>query len=177
MSFSSMIVTDSDFDRLIAAVAAGNQDALTQLYHETSAGVYAYALSVLKNSQDAEDVLQDCFLKIQSSAGAYRSKGKPMAWIFTITKNLCMDIMREKKKTAVLSYDSGLSWADPDDRLVVEACLQILTDEERQIVVLYAVSGIKHREVAEIMGLPLSTVLSKYRRALKKMKTYLGKER
>ena len=176
MAIASFVLADSDLDRLIAAIAAGDADALTSLYHETSAGVYAYALSVLKNSQDAEDVLQDCFLKIQSSAGAYRSKGKPMAWIFTITKNLCMDIMREKKKTAVLSYDPGLSGADPDDRLVVEACLKVLADEERQIVVLYAVSGIKHREVAEIMSLPLSTVLSKYRRALKKMKNYLEKE-
>ena len=121
--------------------------------------------------------MQECFLRLQASSGAYRSNGKPMAWILTITKHLCMDLLRKKKSTAELSVDSGLSWADPDDRLVVEACLQLLTDEERQIVVLYAVSGIKHREVAEVMGLPLSTVLSKYRRALKKMKTYLGKER
>lgn len=176
MAFTSLSIVDSNLNRLIAAVAAGDQDALARLYHETSAGVYAYAFSVLKNSQDAEDVLQDCFLRIQSSAGAYRSNGKPMAWILTITKNLCMDLLRKKKNTAALSYDPGLSWADPDDRIVVEACLQILTDEERQIVVLYAVSDIRHREVAEVMGLPLSTVLSKYRRALKKMKNYLEKE-
>lgn len=177
MAIASFVLADSDLDRLIAAVAAGDADALTSLYHETSAGVYAYALSVLKSCYDAEDVLQDTFLRISQTAGSYRSNGKPMAWILTITKHLCMDLLRQQKKTAALSYDLGVPEADPDDRLVVEACLQILTDEERQIVVLYAVSGIKHREVAEVMGLPLSTVLSKYRRALKKMKTYLGKER
>lgn len=166
-----------DLNRLIAAVASGDRDALASLYHETSAGVYAYAFSVLKNSQDAEDVLQDCFLRIQSSAASYSPNGKPMAWILTVTRNLCMDLLRRKKSTAVLSYDPGLSCADPDDRIVVEACLQTLSDEERQIVVLHAVSGIRHRDVAQIMGLPLSTVLSKYRRALKKMKNDLGKER
>ncbi len=177
MAFTSMFTVDSDLDRLIAAVAAGDADALTDLYHETSAGVYAYALSILKSSYDAEDVLQDCFLRINQTAGDYRPNGKPMAWILTITKHLCMDLLRQQKKTAALSYDLGVPEANPDDKLVVEACLKILTDEERQIVVLYAVSGIKHREVAEVMGLPLSTVLSKYRRALKKMKHYLGKER
>ena len=177
MAFANFAIVDSDLDRLIAAVAAGDEDALAGLYHETSAGVYAYALSVLRSSYDAEDVLQDTFLRISQTAGSYRSNGKPMAWILTITKHLCVDLLRQQKKTTELSYDLGVPDADPNDKLIVEACLKILTNEERQIVVLYAVSGIKHREVAEMMGLPLPTVLSKYRRALKKMKNYLGKER
>ena len=177
MAIGRVFVADNDLDRLIVAVAGGDSDALAQLYYETSTGVYAYALSILKNGQDAEDVLQECFLRIQSSASTYRSAGKPMAWMLTITKHLCMEIIRRKKNTAELTYDLNIPESDPDDRLVVEACLKILTDEERQIVVLHTVSGIRHREVAELMGYPVSTVLSKYRRALKKMKNYLGKER
>lgn len=177
MAISRLFTADSDLDWLIAAVASGDSDALAQLYYETSTGVYAYAFSILNNGQDAEDVLQDCFLRIQSSAGTYRADGKPMAWILTITKHLCMDLLRRKKNTATLTYDMSIPDSDPEDRFVVEACLKILTEEERQIVVLHAVSGVRHREVAQIMGLPVSTVLSKYRRALKKMKNHLGKER
>ena len=57
-----------------------------------------------------------------------------------------------------------------EDRVVLEAALRLLTGEERRIVMLHAVAGLKHRETAELLELPLSTVLSKYRRALKKLK-------
>lgn len=61
----------------------------------------------------------------------------------------------------------------PEDRAVLEAALNILSDQERQIVVLHAAAGLKHREIAKLLELPLPTVLSKYRRALSKLKTKL----
>ncbi len=176
MAFTKSTATDSDLDRLIAQIAENNKDALTDLYKKTSAGVYSFALSILKNSHDAEDVLQDCFLCIRTAAKNYQSSGKPMAWILTITKHLCLKILEQKKYSAAFTYDHEAQSTDPDDKLVIEACLRILSDTERQIVVLHAVSGIKHREIALVMELPLATVLSKYHRALKKMKKYLGKE-
>ena len=80
------------------------------------------------------------------------------------------------KNTAQLPFDPATELWDPDDKLLVEACLKILTDEERQIVVLHAVAGMKHRQIGEFLSLPLSTVLSKYHRSIKKMRTHLGKE-
>jgi len=65
---------------------------------------------------------------------------------------------------------------DSEDRLVVSACLSELSDEERQAVVLHAVAGLKHREIAKLMNVPLSTELSKYNRALEKLKKTLSKE-
>ena len=56
-----------------------------------------------------------------------------------------------------------------EDRIVLEALLDSLQDDERQIVVLHALSGMKHREIASFLQLPLPTVLSKYRRAIKKL--------
>jgi RNA polymerase sigma-70 factor (ECF subfamily) len=58
---------------------------------------------------------------------------------------------------------------------VLDACLGQLSDEERQIVVLHAVAGFRHREIAALLELPLPTVLSKYSRALKKLKALLTK--
>lgn len=67
--------------------------------------------------------------------------------------------------------------SDMDDRIVLEGVLSLLSEEEREIVLLYAVSGMKHREIAESLGLKLSTTLSKYYRALKKLREYLeGRE-
>ena len=56
-----------------------------------------------------------------------------------------------------------------DDKLLVQGCLSKLSATERQIVVMHAVGGIKHREIADMLGLPLSTTLSKYNRALAKL--------
>ncbi len=57
-----------------------------------------------------------------------------------------------------------------EDKALIQTCMESLSDEERQILVLHAVAGFKHREIAKILGLKLSTVLSKYHRAIKKMK-------
>lgn len=166
-------------DRLIAQAAAGDTEALGLLYDATNVSVYGFVLSILKNTQDAEDVLQDCYVSIYSSGAGYRSEGKPMAWIMGIARNLSLYKLRERKKTADLpqeDWESGLvfgSGLNAEDRLVLTECMNRLSDEERQIVMLHAVSGFKHREIAAILELSLPAVLSKYNRALKKLRKYL----
>lgn len=166
-------------DTLIVQTAAGDTDAFTQLYQQTRSAVYAYALSIVKSPHDAEDALQDCFLSIRASAKYYQPEGKPMAWIMAITKHLCFKQLQQQKRTAELVPEMypDAPGSDPDTKLVIEACLKKLSDEERQIVILHAMAGFKHREIAEFLELPLSTVLSKYRRAINKMKNELRKER
>ena len=83
-----------ELDRCIERVAMCDRDAFAVLYRSTSGAVFAYALSVLKNRQDAEDVLHDCYVNIYQTAQAYRSEGKPMAWIMTVTRNLCLHKLR-----------------------------------------------------------------------------------
>ena len=159
----------------------GRPSSLEKLYRLTSAPVYGYALSVLKNRQDAEDVLHDCYVRLYQAAGHYRPCGKPMAWIITVTRNLCLLKLRERGKTEDLSEDEWASSADlqtgpeTDDRLLLTQCMTQLSDEERQIVVLHAAAGFRHREIADMLGLPLPTVLSKYHRTLKKLRTFLEK--
>ena len=171
----------SELDRLLAEIAAQNTAALAQLYEETRASVYSFALSILKNTHDAEDVLQDCFVQIYAAAADYKTAGKPLAWILTITRNLCLKKLREQKKTdsdaaKTLQTDfADATGVTPEDKLMLQACMQCLSDEERQIVVLHAVSGFRHREIAQLLSLHLSTVLSKYNRALNKLKHHLTK--
>ena len=70
---------DGVIENYIAKIAAGDQETLTLLYQQTSAAVYGFALSILKNKQDAEDVLQDTYIQIWNAAGGYTPKGKPLA--------------------------------------------------------------------------------------------------
>jgi RNA polymerase sigma-70 factor (ECF subfamily) len=173
----------SVLDLYIRRIAAGDTRALENLYHETHTSVYAYVISVLKNVHDAEDVLHDCYLAVHSAAANYSSSGKPMAWIITIAKNLCLMKLRERKKKAEVededffinaqyNEDSRLT---PEDAFILNECMNELSDEERQIVVLHVVSGFKHREIASFLDMALPTVLSKYHRALKKLKNSLSK--
>lgn len=166
-------------DELIARTGEGDGEAFRLLYSLTDKAVYGFILSILKNHHDAEDVMQDTYLKIRESAHLYKPMGKPMAWVFIIARNCALMKIRQNKKVVELTpredvdekgFDQVSDW---EDRLVLEAAFGVLSDTERQIVMLHAVSGIKHREIAEILELPLSTVLSKYARALSKLKKHL----
>ena len=166
-------------EEILAAIAHGDKEALQHLYQSTRTAVYGFALSILKNRHDAEDILQEVYIRIFHSSDSYRPEGKPMAWIFAITRNLALMRLREGRRYGELpeearaqipAKDSGLS---TEDRMALDAAMQGLTDEERQIVMLHAMTGMKHREIAEVMELALPTVLSKYHRAIKKMRHML----
>lgn len=172
-------------EALFSRIAEGSREAFHQLYRNTDKAVYSFILSILKNPQDAEEVMQETYMKIWISAHSYQSQGKPLAWIFTIARNLCYMKFRESKHQADLGLDEldGLETGEfcpqienAADKLVLKAALDTLKEEERQIVLLKNSSGLKHREIAEALGMPLATVLSKYNRAMKKLEQYLREE-
>ncbi|MBR5497118.1 MAG: RNA polymerase sigma factor [Clostridia bacterium] len=165
-------------DGLIEKISTGDTDAFRELYETASKSVYGFALSILKNSCDAEDVLQETFIRVFTYASSYTAKGKPMAWILRITRNLAVAKLREKSKNA--EYDDGQSEkidfstvTNIEKRLLLEKIFEILTDDEKQIVVLHCVSGLKYREISDILSCPLNTVISKYHRAIKKLRNGL----
>ncbi len=167
---------------LIHRIAGNDRDALARLYEQTNRDVYSFALSVLKDPHEAQDVMQDCYLQIYSAADRYADKGKPMAWILTITRNLCLKRLRANAKHVFVPEEEWNRFAQEDstdsveNRMVLTQCMQLLDDTERQIVVLHAVSAWKHREIAALLKIPLPTVLSKYNRAIKKLQKALGKK-
>ena len=168
-------------ETLLLDVAGGNREALARLYGQIRASVYALALSYLRSSEEAEDVTQDAFVRIWENAPGYRPQGHPMAWIMTITRNLALMRLRQRSRSAELSEEEWAALPDTpsltaEDRQVLQAALNALSGEERQIVTLHAVAGLKHREIAQLMELPLATVLSKYHRALKKLRILLKGE-
>lgn len=175
-------------EALLPQIAEGNRDSFVRLYELTKDLVFAYSLSILRNRDDAEDAMQDTYLKIRSAAHLYRPMGRPVAWIVTIARNVCLMQLREQRRTAFAPPDENGdlgpatgtpdaiapdAFGDAEDRLILAKMLDLLSEEDRQIVVLHAVSGMKHREIAQVLHLPLSTVLSKYRRSLQKLRTAL----
>lgn len=164
-------------DRLLLAAGQGDRAAFAGLYEAARGAVYAAALGMLRDPHAAQDLCQDAFVRIWESAPRYRSEGSPMAWMLTITRNLARMALRGAGRQQTLTEEE---WAalpgggEPgEDALVLREALQCLDAEERQVILLHAVSGLKHREIAALMERPLSTILSKYQRGLKKLKNRL----
>ena len=167
-------------EALLFQIASGSKEALAQLYAETKSAVYGFALSILKNSHDAEDIMQEAYIRIYANAHTYKAQGKPLAWILTIVRNLALMKLREQKRITTLSPEDweipDVTYGPDDNRLLVSTLLNRLTDQERQIVVLHSLTALKHREIAALLDLPLPTVLSKYHRALEKLKKSMKEE-
>lgn len=167
---------DGPVEHCILEVAQGKKQALADLYELTRSAVYSYALSILKNRADAEDVLQDTYLQLWQAAGSYRPQGKPLAWMFTIARNLALAKLREQKRLAPAVPEdwAGLFAGEApetcEDRLTLTLLMETLSDEERQIVVLHTVAGLRHREIAVLLERSLPAVLSRYSRAMKKLR-------
>ena len=94
-------------ENLIIRMASNDGAAFRELYQQTSGVVYGFAMSILRNKHDAEDVMHDAFIKIYSGAVTYKPSGNPMAWILTIVRNLCLNRIRAGKVCEDLSeyYD------------------------------------------------------------------------
>lgn len=168
-----------ELEALLAEVAAGDRDALAALYGRTRTAVHAMALSLLKNPHDADDVVQDTFVRVWERAEQYNPQGTPLAWILAVARNLTLMRLREQGRTVWLEPEDWQALPaeaealTPEDRAVLTAAFTVLEEQERQIVLLHVTAGLKHRETASLLSLPLATVLSKYSRAMKKLKNTL----
>lgn len=182
LALLSVQTTEDEADRraqtleqLLLQVGQGDREAFAALYGMTRGAVYALALSLLHNSHEAQDTAQDTFIRVWESAPSYRPQGSPMAWLLTIAKNLALSQLRRSGRQVDLAqeeWDAIPAQApdvSPEDRQLLQEALARLGPEERRIILLHAVTGLKHREIAQLLEQPLSTVLSKYHRGLKKL--------
>ena len=164
-------------EKLILQMAKGDENAFQELYRQTSSAVFGFALSILRNGHDAEDVMHDAYIRCYMGAASYVPKGKPMAWLMTIVRNLAYNRLKSGRISENIDDYEHLGSVDTTDmtvdRIVLEKAMEILEFQDRQIVILHALTGMKHREIGELLDLPTSTVLSKYRRSLAKMRKEL----
>ena len=175
-------IRSQELEQLLLQVGRGDREAFARLYGLTRGAVYALALSLLRDAHEAQDVAQDAFVQVWERAPSYRPQGSPMAWLLTVTRNLALSRLRRSGRQTALdeaawnAIPAAAPDVSPEDRQVLQDALARLGAEERRIILLHAVAGLKHRETAQLLELPLSTVLSKYHRGLKKMKALMKGE-
>jgi RNA polymerase sigma factor (sigma-70 family) len=155
-------------------------DAFKQLFQHHKKSVYALALSILRDASLAEDVLQEVFIKFFQRMNQQDITNQK-AWLMRVTRNMSLDLYYRKKRE-VTGFDEAYFERPYDmandsvEKIVLMKYLESLYSDERQIILLKDIAGMKHREIAKIMEMPLGTVLWKYNRALKKLKNEVSEE-
>lgn len=166
---------DADLcNSLLEDIAAGDLNALEKLYELMQKDVLLFALSITRNLMLAEDVRQETFVKIYRHAGKYTAGTNAMGFIFTVTKNTALDMLRHARHEipndeALWNTACNTQENDVIDKLLLKQVINELNSHERQILLLHLVSGYSHKEIASLLHLPVTTVQWRYRTALQKI--------
>ena len=158
---------------LIHSVAAGDAGALEKIFIGMKDAVFTYALTYVKSRAAAEDVLQDTMLKVWRNAKDYKNSGSARAWVLVIARNTAVDAVRRVSRE--IPFDDGLeetalSYAPDEARGELAGMLEQLAPADRRIVLLHAVAGLKHREAAKLLNLPLGTVCRRYAQSVSRLR-------
>ncbi len=163
-------------DVLVARAQAGDEAALEALFRAFETPVYNLARRMLRNAEDAEDVLQETFLEVVKSIRHYRGEGYLWGWIRRIaaTKAL-MRIRRDQvRATEPLDEEPGKTGMHVGANIDLERAFEQLTDTSRAVVWLHDVEGYTHEEISELMGKSVSFSKSQLARAHARLRRMLG---
>lgn len=172
-------------EQCLISLAENKLEAMDRLYETISKDVYAFAISKVRDKFDAEDITQDTFIRVYENAKIYTPIGKPLAWIFTIETNVINRYFNLKNRNNNIEDESILEQVEDSSNIdeskeikndYLRKLLLILSEIEREIISLHLVSDLKFREIAKLLNKPLSTILSKYNRAIKKLKQIVKEE-
>ncbi len=174
---------------LVACFKQGKDEAFGEILMRYQAPLYTYILSLTKNADISNDILQDVFVRVYKKLDKYNEENKLKNWLFTLTRNLTMDYFRKEnfkplpleiKDGEELSLVDAIASGDPQPldaainndraRKINEALGRLRTDE-RELIVLK--DSMTFQEIAQLQNKPIGTLLSKFNRALKKLKVIL----
>ena len=165
------------------ALKDGDTNSLAVIYDLTSKGVFTFVLPIVKDYATAEDVMQQTYISVYEKISYYQGGSNARNWILTIAKNLAINEFNKRKKVISFDYDeeqampAGLYSLDESlDTPTIKLASEILSEIEFKIVIMFTVGEYKHREIAELLNLPLGTVTWKYKEALRKIKEELEKK-
>jgi RNA polymerase sigma-70 factor, ECF subfamily len=177
-----LLLADED---LISLADGGNTQAFAALYDRHARVAYSLAYRMMGEHQAAEDLVQEAFLKVWRSAGSYRvEKASVRTWILSILNNRGIDELRSSASrrrtrdrveaqttTSQPSEAFAETWRNSQGEQVREA-LRGLPPEQLTVLELAYFSGYTHKEIAELLGLPLGTVKGRMRLGLQKIREY-----
>ena len=176
-------------DRLVEKAMNGSARAFETLMEKHEAKMYAVALRMCANREDAQDCLQDAMLRIYKALPSFQGKSSFSTWAYRITMNTCLDELRRKKTRQASSLDSllDMGWSPADEentperhsdqaelRRDISRALQTLPEDMRSAVILRDVQGFSYEEIAEILSVNVGTIKSRISRGREKLREILS---
>ena len=176
----SQFIEQNQVDEYLGSLRQGDSSALDGLYEITSKQIYHICFTYLHDPHDSADALSDTYLAIVKNIEKYRGESG-FNWIYTIAKNICLNMLREKKKSVSVDFNDEetvnvlhLEHEDApkvfDESGIIAIAKNVLNEKEFRVVILHAVNGIKFKEIARLTGGLESSVRWQYNNALKKIK-------
>ncbi|KIL52786.1 RNA polymerase sigma factor [Jeotgalibacillus campisalis] len=175
-----MTVQDMDlYDRMVT----GDQKAFESLYTKYEKLIYSFAYRMTQNHSAAEEVVQEVFLKLWKQHAQYiEGKGKFSSWLLTITRNSSMDLLSKQTKHQHVEYGEHDSPADTasapeevaenkEQSRIIQKAVAHLNKEQQTVIRLHYLNGMSHEKISSDTGVPLGTVKSRIRLALKHLKS------
>lgn len=170
-----------DIGELLARVALRDRAAFSLIYQKVSPKLFAICLRMLKDRGDAEEALQDVFVKIWNKAGSYTGDGlNAYGWLCAITRYRCIDRLRARRpESADLNEAEDLADLGPDPEQTamlhsegarIDTCMEALDPDRARAVRQAYVEGLSYQELAETYAVPLNTMRTWLRRSLLKLR-------
>ncbi|MBL86677.1 MAG: RNA polymerase subunit sigma-70 [Winogradskyella sp.] len=159
-----------------------------QLYRQYCDGMLIVALRFVKDTMEAEDIVQEAFIKAFSRLDQYRAEVSFGAWLKRIVVNRCIDVLKSKKQRLVELEEHHLNVVDAkdenewlvDDDITIEdvkSAIEELPEKYRYVVMLYLIEGYDHSEISEILNISEVASRTQLSRGKQKLQTVLKTER
>ncbi len=181
-------------DEIVRMVVDGNVGAFDLLVERYAKHLFNFIYRMVRNEHDAEDILQEVFMRVVKGLDKYRMEGKFKSWIFTIANRLAISKIRERSRKVVLFSDRDFGSCDeanvidmtPDEssepgKLAenrelgekIEAAIESLPLQQKQVFLMRHGTDLSFREISEILNIPLNTALGRMHYAIKNMRRKL----
>lgn len=179
-----------EFDEktMVARASGGDSAAFNRLMEMHEGRMYAVALRMCANREDAQDCLQEAMLRIYRAIGSFKGQSSFATWVYRITMNTCLDELRRKKNRQNTSLDSllDMGWSPVDEsnapekqamrsetRKVLDAAIASLPEDMRSAVVLRDIQGFSYDEIAAMLEINVGTIKSRISRGREKLREKL----
>ena len=177
-----------DEKKLIERASAGDPSAFNRLMEAHERRMYAVALRMCANREDAQDCLQEAMLRVYRAIGGFKGQSTFSTWVYRITMNTCLDELRRKKNKQNASLDSllDMGWSPADESDTPErhavrseasrqlhSAIRELPEDMRAAVVLRDIQGLSYEEIAQALDINVGTIKSRISRGREKLREKL----
>ena len=167
-------------EQLAQKLKNGDLTVFDEFYELTKKQTFYSAYAILKNHEKSEDILQDTYLKFLNMLDELDLKKSITSLLITIARNLALNLVQKENRLDSIEGEDGDKYIvkqdaniSIDEEILLRRMKTILTNEEYEVVILHVLDELKHKEIAEILNVPLGTITWRYNNAMKKLRKEL----